>query len=145
MRGVVLAAAISAVALAASADSITTADNLVVKGRTDHLDQKELVLVASFPSKKGVETKTVSIPRGNVVRIEFNDDDFNPGGPPAIGGRPRSEKKAQNPAGTKDIVVSDGGHQDRCQTPVTYDGGKVHCDTQEIDKDSVIRIFLGPR
>lgn len=138
-KGVVPFILILLCALPSLADAVTTSANLTLFGHIEKMDASEVVLQARFPSSKGVETKNLSIPRAQVVRIEFNATTFNPGSPPGLrpGPPPQSASAAR-----EDTVVQRGGQPISCQG-ATIDSASVHCGKRVMNRALVVRVLLG--
>ena len=128
---------VASISVLAFADSVTTSNNLTLFGHVVELDRAVVKLTARFPSQKGIDTRTVPIPRSNVVKIEFNATTFNPGAPPPDFGTGETGRGA-----SRDIVVLRGGKEKNCDG-VLIDEQKVHCGRQEWDRALVVRVTLG--
>jgi hypothetical protein len=135
-------------AASARADSVDTTDKLTTNGQVQRMDQKELVLKGRFKLESGaVETREVTIPRSQVVKIEFNANDFNPGKAAEPGGRPPVATKAQAQAAleSQDVLVLWDGSRQPCDG-ATIDGQqRLFCGKQETPKAHVVRILLARR
>lgn len=130
-------------------DSITTLDKLSVFGRVIELNKDTVTLVARFPSKDAkspVSEETLTLKRAGLLRIEFSQTTFNPGGPPSLGLKP-PEGRAAQPQGAlppADTVILIGGERRECELAVIKND-QVTCGTAVLERRKVIRILLGGR
>ena len=130
-------------------DTITTLDKLSVFGRVIEMSKDTVTLVARFPSKdpsSPVSEEPLTLKRAQILRIEFNQTTFNPGGPPSIGLKPPDGRAAQPPAAARpaaDVVILIGGERRECEAAIRHD--QVHCGIAVLDRRKVIRILLGSR
>jgi hypothetical protein len=124
---------------AARADSVDLSDKTTVFGRIMRMDETELVLTGDFKLPSGVVTQEVKIPRNQVVKIEFDDTTFNPGGPPGIGARPPGP--VSSPQGQDEVEMGDGRRQP-CAGATIDNHQILHCGKQTFPESDVIRIRL---
>ena len=134
-------------------DSIERTDGTTVFGFVKGLDAVNLTVVARHPAKNGKTKTDVPIPRGEIESVDFNDNDFNPGGAPGVGANPPnspSSARSTGKAKAQDRVVLDGGENRICNTSIVIEKQQIHCGKETFPlpvegNGSVLRIFLGKR
>jgi hypothetical protein len=132
-------------ASAARADSVDLTDKVTIFGHIKQMNEKELVLTASFPDGKKVKTEDRIIPRNLVTKIEFDDATFNPGGAPAVGLRPSDESKPSTaPVGAPVAVLLDG-RRVPCSKAIIDVKRAVHCDNGTYLEGDVLRLLMAGR
>jgi hypothetical protein len=109
------------------------------------MDRTQLILSASFPSRDGVVTRELRIPRSQIIKIEFNDTTFNPGGPPGIGVRPSDGSRRTTALLAQDYAVLVDGHRQPCSGATIDSRQYLHCGKLEFVRGEVIRIYLATK
>src|ERR1700744_904440 len=121
-------------------DTVTTTDNLSVYGTVKEVTATTITLEGTF--KLG--TKSYTLPRGKVRRIDLNSTVFNPGAPPKTLGLGPSDDKKGLPlqAFQEDTVVLRGNTPKLCKL-VAIDATAVHCEGSDYPRSRALYVLLG--
>jgi hypothetical protein len=124
-------------------DTVTTTDNLSVYGTIQEVTATTITLEGTF--KLG--TKSYTIPRAKVTRIDLNSTVFNPGAPPkTLGLGPGDDEKgpplqAQQPS-QGDTIVLRGNTAKPCKL-MAIDASTVHCEGSDYPRSRALYILIG--
>lgn len=111
--------------LSLRADMVTLRSNITYYGKIISLTNEQIALKAEFPNH---EVHTLTFERSQLARIEFDDQTWNEGEPPAAlavhHGTPPNINNPPSPL--KDTLVLDGGQKQSC-SGVIIDDQSIKC------------------
>jgi hypothetical protein len=121
-------------------DTVTTTDNLSIYGTIKEVTATTITLEGTFR----LGTKSYTIPREKVTRIDLNSSVFNPGAPPrTLGLGPNDNQKAAPPQPAQgDTIVLRGNLQHPCKL-LAIDASAVHCAGSDYPRSRALYILLG--
>ena len=121
-------------------DTVTTTDNLSVYGTIKEVTATTITLEGTFH----LGTKSYTIPRDKVTRIDLNSTVFNPGAPPrTLGLGPSGNQKVAPPQpAQEDVIVLRGNLQHPCNL-MAIDANAVHCAGSDYPRSRALYVLLG--
>jgi hypothetical protein len=127
-------------ATVAYCDTVTTTDNLSVYGTIKEVTASTITLEGTFRSG----TKSYTIPRDKVRRIDLNSTVYNPIAPPkTLGLGPGEGKKApQLEPSQQDTVFLRGNTPKPCKL-VAIDASAVHCEGSDYSRTIALYVLVG--